>query len=709
MKVLLFGNGAREHSIGIALVLSETKPKIYYHGSHRNVGLDELNSTFVTNFNDALEVNCDLVIIGAEKYLELGVADYFRKRGITVFGASKNLAQIETSKVWARNLLDSIDLGRYSPNWRYIFREHVFHSLSDDKVVKANNLQSGKGVFVGGVDFETPSDAMELVKNLQCDKFVIEERLIGEEFSLHTICYNGKLTHLPICKDFKRRFEGDRGANTGGMGCIVWGNENDIPFLDFADIQTAKKINEKVLQKLDETEPYNGVLYGSFMKTAKGIKVIEFNARFGDPEIIGILSCLESSFLELLQGSPPKWFDGTAVVKYLVPPNYPIQKDPIKFNLKFPQMMPIRYASMKNFGQIYETLGSRTLALVVKNENVPEATLALEKCIEALGGVKELDYRKDIGKVSYPVNIREAENTVALIKGAVERTRTYGQDAQFGDFAGIFQLGRKTLVASTDGVGTKSELVIGTYGLHGFEMLGHDLVNHCVNDILCKGAAPLFFLDYIASSKLNSTAVAAFVNGCADACKGVGCMILGGETAEMPRVYTEGSFDFVGTMVGTTNKVINGKKDVKVGDVVIGLPSSGPHTNGYSLIRKLVDNTTDNDILTMLCEPHKSYLDKLVRLDSRKINALCHITGGGFDGNVPRVIPENLTVKWQWDLTFPEPFNWIQRKSGLSDTEMRRVFNCGYGMLIFVNPDYVAEVMGLVGDAKIIGEVEIKK
>ena len=613
--------------------------------------------------------------------------------------------------------MNQCGLRQYSPKWEYLAKEDLLNKLrSTDPcslVIKANNLQSGKGVFVGGVDFNTPTEAMELVKNMHCE-FLIEERLVGEEFSLHTICYNGKLTHLPIAKDFKRRFEGDRGANTGGMGCLVWGDEADIPFLNFADTQTAKKINKQVLDKLNESEPYNGVLYGSFMKTEGGIKVIEFNARFGDPEIIGILSCLESSFLDLLQGSPPKWFDGTAVVKYLVPPEYPNNHTPVKFNLK--TELPIRYASVKKCSgncQIYETLGSRTLALVVKNETITEATLELERCIEALS-VTELDYRKDIGKVSYPVNIREAENTVALIKGAVERTRTYGQDAQFGDFAGIFQLGthsseknsqinNKTLVASTDGVGTKSELVIGTYGLHGFELLGHDLVNHCVNDILCKGAAPLFFLDYIASSKLDSTAVAAFVNGCADACKKVGCMILGGETAEMPRVYTEGSFDFVGTMVGSTNTLLNGKKNVKVGDVVIGLPSSGPHTNGYSLIRKLVDNTTDNDTLAMLCEPHKSYLEEIQKLDLRRVNALCHITGGGFDGNVPRVIPENLTVKWQWGLTFPAPFDWIQRKSGLSDTEMRRVFNCGIGMLIFVKPDYVAEVMGLIGDAKIVG------
>jgi phosphoribosylaminoimidazole synthetase len=268
------------------------------------------------------------------------------------------------------------------------------------------------------------------------------------------------------------------------------------------------------------------------------------------------------------------------------------------------------------------------------------------------------------------------------------------------------------LVASTDGVGTKVKLAASAGRYRG---IGHDIVNHCINDILVQGARPLFFMDYFATSKLNPKQTAEVLTGIAEACREADMALLGGETAEMPGVYQPNEFDVAGTIIGVVERSeILPRQILKAGDVLLGLQSSGPHTNGYSLIRSVFANTTldtsfpelDCSLADALLAPHRSYLSVLYSLLSH-IKALVHITGGGFVENLPRVLPENLNANIQlgsWRI--PPLWNLIQQKGNISIDEMYRVFNMGIGMIAIVDQVSVAKVRELISEETfVIGEL----
>src|SRR5687767_10665788 len=251
------------------------------------------------------------------------------------------------------------------------------------------------------------------------------------------------------------------------------------------------------------------------------------------------------------------------------------------------------------------------------------------------------------------VDIDAGNRAVELMRDAVRATYNDSVLAGIGSFGGLFdasafkQMNQPVLVASTDGVGTKVKLAASVGRYQG---IGHDIVNHCINDILVQGARPLFFMDYFATSKLNPEQTAEVVTGIAEACKEAGMALLGGETAEMPGVYRPGEFDVAGTIIGVLEREqILPRSNIEAGDVLIGLTSNGPHTNGYSLIRKVFTDVPlgtfftelDCSLADALLVPHRSYLSILHPILSH-IKALAHITGGGFIENIPRVLPENL-------------------------------------------------------------------
>ena len=290
------------------------------------------------------------------------------------------------------------------------------------------------------------------------------------------------------------------------------------------------------------------------------------------------------------------------------------------------------------------------------------------------------------------VDIDAGNRAVALLASSVASTATDEVIAGGGGFGGIYAADRlgpgKVLVASTDGVGTKAELA-GRYGRwHG---VGMDLVNHCVNDILVVGAEPLFFLDYIATSKLIPEVVAAIVGGIAEACREAGCALLGGETAEMPGVYMPGAVDVAGTIVGMADRdrLWPRPEDITEGDLLVGLPSSGPHTNGYSLIRRLAEGRDlSEDMVDRLLAPHRSYLPNVRRLQAEGLEpkALAHVTGGGLVDNLPRVLPTDLGAAVQlgsWEV--PEPFVSLVDWSGIDDAEAFRTWNMGVGMVVVID------------------------
>ncbi len=317
------------------------------------------------------------------------------------------------------------------------------------------------------------------------------------------------------------------------------------------------------------------------------------------------------------------------------------------------------------------------------------------------------------------VDIDAGQRTVELMKQAVRSTFTANVLADVGAFGGLFALQnlpqQPVLVASTDGVGTKVKLAA---QLGRWEGIGHDIVNHCVNDILVQNARPLFFLDYVATSKLVPEAVAAVVTGVANACRAVGCALLGGETAEMPGVYMEGAFDLAGTVVGLVdrNQLLPQPTKMQAGDVLIGLPSSGPHTNGYSLIRKLIADRDLNETLAdgqsladALLAPHRCYVKEIDQLQAAGVELLgmAHITGGGFIDNLPRVLPPHLqgTVYLQrW--TLPPLFQQLKRWGALPVTEMFRVFNMGIGMILIVPATAAATAQRLLPAAILLGQLD---
>ena len=300
------------------------------------------------------------------------------------------------------------------------------------------------------------------------------------------------------------------------------------------------------------------------------------------------------------------------------------------------------------------------------------------------------------------VDIDAATRATDRIKELARRTFNERTLSEIGSFGGMFDgafpgLKQPVLVASADGVGTKLKIAFAT-GVHN--TVGRDLVNHCVNDILVQGARPLFFLDYIATGKLSPDVVASIIEGVTNGCRENGCVLLGGETAEMPGFYSEGEYDIAGFIVGVVDreKIIDGKT-IAPGDVLLSLPSAGLHTNGYSLARKLFFEVAGYEAHTQIDElgmtagealllPHLSYLKPLDGLlDQGVIKGLAHITGGGLTDNIPRILPEGTAVKIDKDSwTKPPLFEMLRRLGNVSETEMYRTFNMGIGMVIVCSP-----------------------
>jgi phosphoribosylformylglycinamidine cyclo-ligase len=296
------------------------------------------------------------------------------------------------------------------------------------------------------------------------------------------------------------------------------------------------------------------------------------------------------------------------------------------------------------------------------------------------------------------VDIDAGNRLVDLIRPAVRATRRPGADGEIGGFGGVFDLKAAgfvdpLLVAANDGVGTKVKIAIES-GRH--DTIGVDLVAMCVNDLIVQGAEPLFFLDYYATGKLAPEAAASVVRGIARGCETAGCALLGGETAEMPGLYAEGDYDLAGFAVGAVERSGLLPRRVAAGDIVFGLPSSGVHSNGFSLVRRITARAglawnapapfePARGLAEALLEPTRIYVKPLLAAlkATDKIAALAHITGGGFPDNLPRVLPKGLGVTLDLAaLSVPSVFRWLAQEGGLAQSEMLRTFNCGVGMVV---------------------------
>jgi phosphoribosylformylglycinamidine cyclo-ligase len=310
------------------------------------------------------------------------------------------------------------------------------------------------------------------------------------------------------------------------------------------------------------------------------------------------------------------------------------------------------------------------------------------------------------------VDIDAGDRLVKAIGPLAKATARPGADGSLGGFGGLFDLKAAgfedpILVSGTDGVGTKLKIAFDT-GIHN--TIGIDLVAMCANDVLAQGAVPLFFLDYFACGKLDEGVAEAVISGIADGCKQCGAALIGGETAEMPGMYPDGEYDLAGFCVGAAERgtllpLHDGQGAMKAGDVLIGLPSSGAHSNGYSLIRKIVAESgadwhapapfnASESLAEALLKPTRLYVKALEPLlAAKQIKGFAHITGGGLTDNVPRILPKGLAVSYDDDaLTLPPLFQWLQETGKVSDADMRRTFNCGIGGVVVVSKDHVNAV-----------------
>jgi phosphoribosylaminoimidazole synthetase len=322
------------------------------------------------------------------------------------------------------------------------------------------------------------------------------------------------------------------------------------------------------------------------------------------------------------------------------------------------------------------------------------------------------------------VDIDAGERLVEAIAPMARATARRGADATLGGFGGIFDLkaagfADPLLVSGTDGVGTKLKIAFET---DNHATIGIDLVAMCVNDVLAQGAEPLFFLDYFATGRLREGVAARVIEGIAAGCLEAGCALIGGETAEMPGMYAEGEYDLAGFCVGAVERRDLMPRSVEAGDVMIGLPSSGPHSNGYSLIRKIVaDNRLSyaspapfdagRSLGEALLTPTRIYVKSLLPiLKSHDVRGFAHITGGGLTENVPRVFPDGLKARFDESaLKLPPVFDWLLRAGGLSTAEMRRTFNCGIGAVLVVRAPATDAILALLSAAgespRVIGDI----
>lgn len=419
-KILLIGSGAREHAIAKALKKSDAKIETFCLASSFNPGIAKVCSEMlVENFNNfdkvikySKEKSISLVIIGPENPLAAGLTNHFYIENIKVVGPKKELARIETSKSFARDLLKKYKIPgcpKYKTFNSMTGVGSFLTELGNHFVIKFDGLAGGKGVKVAGEHLSDHADAIGYCKKIvdAGGLFVVEEKFVGEEFSLMSFCDGKTLKHMPAIQDHKRAHEGDTGPNTGGMGTYS-DKDHSLPFLKKTEIQEAQNINVLVSEALKKEcgEGFKGILYGGFMATSDGVKVIEYNARFGDPEAMNILSVLETDFFDICEAITMgtldkidiKFKNKATVCKYAVPTGYPdnpVIGMPIYVNDSPASLGEYFFASvgLKN-GNLVE-LGSRTLAAVGVGNTISEAEKIAEQKIKTVEG--PLFHRKDIG------------------------------------------------------------------------------------------------------------------------------------------------------------------------------------------------------------------------------------------------------------------------------------------------------------------------
>ncbi|QPG77343.1 Bifunctional purine biosynthetic protein ade1 [Brettanomyces nanus] len=750
-NILVLGAGGREHALVWKLSQSPKVGRIYC--APGNGGIASVSKVqcvpigssprdFDQLVQFAVEKNVQLVVPGPEQPLVDGVADAFAKVGIPAFGPSKQAAKMEGSKAFAKDFMKrhGIPTAAYHTFTDYYEAKKYVETASTRLVIKASGIAAGKGVLIPSNKLE----ALEALKEVMVDRnfgsagdeVVVEEFLEGDELSILCISDGYSYVYLPPAQDHKRAGNGDTGLNTGGMGAYA-----PAPL---ATPQLLAEIERTILKpSVDgmrkDGYPMVGCLFVGVMVTPDGQpKVLEYNVRFGDPETQTVLPLLKSELLEVMMATVDHrldcidfevYKDKSSATVVMAAGGYPEKYnrgDIITLKEPLPEDTYIFHAGteLNNAGTLVTAGGRVIAATAVAN--------TLERAVQkAYVGVDYVSFkgkynRDDIAhrafdktpkKVSLTyeaagVSVDAGNKLVENIKKLVKSTARPGSDPELGGFGGLFDvkaagytdMDNTLFVGATDGVGTKLRIAQ-IMNIH--DTVGIDLVAMNVNDLVVQGAEPLMFLDYFATSHLDIDIAEQFVKGVADGCKQAGCALVGGETSEMPGMYAPGHYDTNGTAFGAVIKsqMLPKVSDMAEGDVLLGLASNGTHSNGYSLVRKIIESTeyeyTDpapwkpsQSIGQEMLIPTRIYVKQL--LPSTKaglILGLAHITGGGLIENVPRALPKGLTAKIDistWEV--PEIFKWLGKTGGVPIKDILKTLNMGVGMVAIVKPENVAQV-----------------
>ncbi|KAF8140443.1 phosphoribosylglycinamide synthetase [Boletus edulis] len=741
-RILVLGGGGREHALTWKLAQSPLVNRIYVcpgnGGTASTPKTVNLNLPLVAPYYHQLvqfaaqnEIN--LVLPGPEEPLVRGIQACFRKVGIPTFGPNELAARMEGSKAFAkafmfRHNIPTATFRTFSSSQVDEAIEYV-RTCGHRVVLKASGLAAGKGVLIP----ESTDDAVQGLRQIMVanvfgaagNEVVVEELLEGPEISVLAFSDGYTIIPLPPAQDHKRIGEGDTGLNTGGMGAYAPAPVATPAIMDRIMQETLRPTIDGMRK---EGFPFVGLLFVGLMLTESGPKVLEYNVRFGDPE---------TEALVLLMNDDVDLAAVLFVSVVLVSGGYPGEYAKGK-RIEIKQILSeavVFHCGTSLNGDELVTAGGRVLAVSAVAPSLEEALSSVYTAIERISFEGKV-YRRDIAHraltgadvavkgLTYEqagVSVDAGNSLVGAIKPYVRATKRTGADGEIGGFGGIFDLkavGYKDplLVSGTDGVGTKLRIAI--------ESGIHDLVDPSCNWTwqastwwLClsmiywyKARNHSIFLDYYGCSKLDVGVATSVIKGIADGCQQAGCALIGGETAEMPGMYLGGK-DYV-TMISRVSPLAVVERDLVLprdvveGDVLLGIASSGLHSNGFSLVRKIISLSgltysspcpwdASRTLGRNLLEPTRIYVKQVLPIAQKGlIKAMCHITGGGFIENIPRVLPKGLGCYLDastWKL--PEVFRCLMEQGGVAPLEMARTFNMGIGLVVIVGKDKCESVL----------------
>lgn len=624
-------------------------------------------------------------------------------------------------------------------------RQHI-DEVQYSIVIKATGLAAGKGVILP----TSKSEAQDALKKIMVEKefedagneVVIEEYLRGDELSFLTFCDGYTIRSLPAAQDHKRLNNGDCGPNTGGMGAYA-----PAPI---ANPELVEEIHRTVLQptidamRRSEGHPFVGLLFTGFMITEDGPRVLEYNVRFGDPETQTLLPLMsvDTDLAEIMVACTEGRLDGvqlhtksrSSVTVVAATGGYPEsykKGDTINIDQSYTltENDHIFHAGTALSDGSLKTAGGRVIAATSTAESLPAALTRAYHIMETIDWPGK-HYRKDIAhrainapvqsKATPPesgmtyagagVSISAGNELVERIKALVKSTARPGASGDLGGFGGVFDLAKAgykevpLLVTGTDGVGTKLQIA---QAINKHDTIGIDLVAMNVNDLIVQGAEPLYFTDVFSCSRLDVSIAEDVIKGICDGCKDARCALVGGETAEMAEFFLSGRYDVVGACNGAITrdkKLLPDKHAMKESDVLLGLASNGCHSNGFSLIRKIVEKAhlrysdrapwnREQTVGQSLLTPTRIYVKPLLKLVEKDlVKGMAHITGGGLWENVPRMLPKSLAAELDaalWEC--PNVLKWLKQAGHVNDHEFARTFNTGLGMILVVDSSLADE------------------